>query len=137
MEFPGMNIYSCNKLKEDLISVSKMFCRASFEMILAAVVLLPLISGFEKVPNEDDYPSPRIVILGATGVGKSSLANVLIGRDKNYQNPDSEGCFNVGASINPVTKATCAEVGSYLGKNTAGTEVTIIDTPGFGDKMET
>ena len=92
-----------------------MLHRTFFQKFSVAIFLLPLVSCLEKVPNEDRFPSPRIVILGGTGVGKSSLANVLIVRDKNYKNPNSKGCFNVGASIDPVTQATCAETGFYLG----------------------
>ena len=61
------------------------------------------------------------MIIGPTGAGKSSLANVLIGRDKEFQNPnENEKCFTVGAfaqdSKDGVTQETCYETGSWLGR---------------------
>lgn len=86
------------------------------------------------VTNADRYPCPRIVLLGPAGVGKSSLANVLIGRDKKYQNKKkNEECFTVSAVSMPgkagVTQETCHEEGPWLG---IGQNVTVVDTPGFG-----
>jgi len=76
---------------------------------------LPLNEVVDEVQNEEEYPSPRIVILGGIGVGKSSLANVLLGRNKTYQNTDGRNCFTVGTVENDLTKETCIQVGQYLG----------------------
>ena len=102
------------------------------------------------------FPCPRIVILGPAGAGKSSLANVLIGRDKNYQNPNQEEkCFTVSSyvgcpngldlccvtillpqsSSGGVTKISCADVGPYIGNSSLG-NITVVDTPGFGVNIE-
>ena len=77
---------------------------------------------------------PKVVILGATGAGKSSLANVLIGRERHFNGvgfPD--GCFQVRASLDSVTTNTCIDTGFWMGENSTGQKVTVIDTPGFGD----
>jgi len=88
-----------------------------------------------QILNEDRYPSPRIVILGGTGVGKSSLANVLLGRDKNFDGEGHHnGCFKVKTGLDAITKSTCAAQGYYLG-NISNTRFTVIDTPGFGDNL--
>ena len=90
------------------------------------------------VINEERFTSPRIVILGPTGVGKSSLANVLMGRDKNYDGQGfDDGCFKVYGlqhDETSVTKRTCHDTGNFLG-NLSMPRLTVIDTPGFGNNL--
>ena len=100
-----------------------------------SLLLVSLITG-SPLTSDHGYPSPRIVILGATGVGKSSLANILLGRDKNFNGTGfREGCFQVSPKFTSgVTKATCADTGHWMG-DLASPMVTVIDTPGFGSDL--
>ena len=80
----------------------------------------------KEVVLKDELPFPHIIILGSRGVGKSSLANVLIGEDPTCQNCT----FPVCSGADSCTKDTSFAVGPWLG---AGPSFTVVDTPGFGD----
>merc|ERR1711892_847284 len=89
---------------------------------VTVLVLLAYLSAAQDL----DLPEPRLVIIGQTGAGKSTLANVLLGED-----PDCKNCtFAVCDSHNSCTKHTNYAVGKWLG---VGPQFTVVDTPGFAD----
>ena len=86
---------------------------------------------FENGGSLDDptpvYPYPRIILMGPSGVGKSTLANILAGCL-----PNDDSCFKTCPGSQSCTSETSLNVVTYLGNDAFGT-FTLVDTPGFGD----
>merc|ERR1719312_1903315 len=79
-------------------------------------------------PISPDLPSPRFVIIGPTGSGKSSLANAFLGCD-----PQAPECtFTVCNDFDSCTKETSYGTAPWLGMDN-GQNCTVVDTPGFAD----
>ena len=85
------------------------------------VVLLFLSSAHGQSSSIPVLPDPRIVIVGGTGVGKSSLANALLGCDPRAE--DGVCHFQVCPDMDSCTKTTSYGVGRWLG---VGPEFTVI-----------
>lgn len=79
--------------------------------------------------NDDSWKIPKILILGKTGTGKSTLCNVLAG--KLAESDKNSGGFPVSSETDSCTKDTTCGDFCYLGNSSR--PITIIDTPGFDD----
>ena len=79
---------------------------SSFSKCYLSLCALSAVSAFDPI-----YPSPRFVIVGETGVGKSSVASALLGCD-----PQGGDClFEVCNSAASCTSETTLGIGSWTG----------------------
>jgi len=87
-------------------------------------------------------PSPRVVLLGETGVGKSTLGNRLFGKKPgmcamgNSLINQTSPSFGVGNTWISHTNETAWIAGPWLGDYKSGHCHTLIDTPGIGDSED-
>lgn len=105
-----------------------MACR---HLILLFLLLILIIESTSKELDNNH----NIVLIGETGVGKSTIANVLLGFDHLSQSDND--CFKVSHKfqIKSQTKRSCMKKNRFLGKEEYP-QVTVVDTPGFNSGLE-
>ena len=80
-----------------------------------------------EASNSDEYPEPIVVIIGESGVGKSTFCNFLAG----YPDGDPQS-FGTGIPVDgsSITKLPEIKRAKWRGD---GKDFTIVDTPGLSD----
>jgi len=97
------------------------------KLALALLLQIHPILGAFQCPQAGS-PQRVLTILGGTGVGKSSIANVLMG-----ENEDCDACiFRACPGTDSCTKEAQYTCGPWLGKP-SNRNFVVVDTPGFGD----
>jgi len=106
---------------------------------LILFLLCHVASSVEIPPdNAKKYASPRIVVLGASGVGKSTFASALLNRSSLIESKPNTSCFKEGRNGRDdggATNATCELQGHFLGDPGRG-NITVVDTPGLGMRVD-
>ena len=104
----------------------KISMKSSHKMANVIMFILSIVASIVSSLS-DEYPDPRIVIVGATGAGKSSLADALLGCD-----PRAGGCmFSVCGGTDSCTNETSIGTGPWLGPGKSYT-VEYSDNISFG-----
>ena len=85
----------------------------SMKFLIQSFLLIALIQIFLVSSQiHEVFPKPKLVIMGQTGAGKSTLANVLLGEDVNCKNCT----FPICNGYDSCTKETSYAKGKWLGK---------------------
>jgi GTP-binding protein len=100
------------------LGLGEVYCVSSINGSGTGELLDDMAAGFEKEEEEEGPDIPRFAIVGRPNVGKSSLVNQLLGKERNI--------------VTPVAGTTRDAIGTHY--NAFGFDFTLVDTAGLRKK---